>query len=69
MCRYEREFQPPHRAPGYGAGGNEATEKHIHQIYKLFEFFKFLSSTLTDGCLTNWNANFSPVNEVPYQIV
>ena len=36
-------------------------------------FVKFLSSTLTDGCLTNWNANliidFPLVNEVPYQIV
>ena len=33
VCRYEREFQPPHHAPVYGAAVNEATGKHIRQIF------------------------------------
>lgn len=33
VCRYKREFQSPHHAPGYGAAVNEATVKHIRQIF------------------------------------
>ena len=37
-CRYEREFQPPNCAPGYGAAFNETSGKHIPQIFaKFFE--------------------------------
>ena len=33
VCRYEREFQPPHHAPGYGAAVNEASGKDMRQIF------------------------------------
>ena len=36
-CSYEREFQPPTCAPGYGQAFNETSEKHIRQIFT--EFF------------------------------
>ena len=32
-CNYERKFQPPTYAPGYGAAVNETSGKHIRQIF------------------------------------
>ena len=35
-CRYEREFQPPICAPGYGAAFNETSRKDVRQILAKF---------------------------------
>ena len=36
VCNYEREFQPPTCAPGYGAAFNETSGKRIRQNFAKF---------------------------------